>query len=240
VSEATQESGVAAPRVSDADRDQAIAVLNNALVIGELSPEEHEERVQAALEASTVDSLRPLTADLTVPSERAQRWSNRRRVVSSIAVSVVIAVIVTSQTPQRQSPGVGQSAFDVEGLTIQIVLPGTFAKHDPANECGDFGAEYQGGGDNCYLVVQFRNTKSSSLTFIPVDLYSRGLANGGPIWRHLFGGPRITSVLRQRGRERFNDPSRPPTRRRPTVLSRHDGSASSAVERNPLPQSSDV
>jgi hypothetical protein len=147
VSEATQESGVAAPRVSDADRDQAIAVLNNALVIGELSPEEHEERVQAALEASTVDSLRPLTADLTVPSERAQRWSNRRRVVSanamlSIAVSVVIAVIVTSQTPQRQSPGVGQSAFDVEGLTIQIVLPGTFAKHDPANECGDFGAEY--------------------------------------------------------------------------------------------------
>jgi hypothetical protein len=54
-------------RASDADRDTAAAVLNNALAEGRLTPEEHSERLDAIFEAKTHAELVPLLDDLPAP-----------------------------------------------------------------------------------------------------------------------------------------------------------------------------
>jgi hypothetical protein len=51
-------------RASDADRDAAAAVINNALAEGRLSPEEHSERLDAIYAAKTHAELVPLLDDL--------------------------------------------------------------------------------------------------------------------------------------------------------------------------------
>jgi hypothetical protein len=51
-------------RASDADRERVTAVLNTALSDGRLTPEEHDERVHAALTARTLGDLAGLTTDL--------------------------------------------------------------------------------------------------------------------------------------------------------------------------------
>ena len=56
-------------RASDADRDTAAAVINNALAEGRLSAEEHSERLDAIYAAKTHADLVPLLDDL--PGQRA-------------------------------------------------------------------------------------------------------------------------------------------------------------------------
>lgn len=56
-------------RASDADRDTAAAVINNALAEGRLTTEEHAERLDAIYSAKTQAELAPLLADL--PGARA-------------------------------------------------------------------------------------------------------------------------------------------------------------------------
>lgn len=51
-------------RASDADRDQAATVINNALAEGRLTPEEHSERLDAIYAAKTQAELAPLLDDL--------------------------------------------------------------------------------------------------------------------------------------------------------------------------------
>lgn len=51
-------------RASDADRDSAAAVLNNALAEGRLTPEEHSDRLDAVFGARTHADLVPLLDDL--------------------------------------------------------------------------------------------------------------------------------------------------------------------------------
>lgn len=51
-------------RASDADRDRIAERLREALAEGRLSPEEHEERLDAVLRAKTVGELAPFTHDL--------------------------------------------------------------------------------------------------------------------------------------------------------------------------------
>jgi len=193
VGEATQGSETVAHRASDAARDQAIAILNNAVAIGELKPEEHEQRLQHALDATTVEALQQLTEDLTVPTQRTPWWSKQKRLlaVATLAVAVVAGVLVsqvsarvigkppqgsgvatTSPPSLPSASGVRPSPISapVNGIGIQVVPPGEFAQHDPADECGAFGAEYTGGGANCYLVVQFTNTSSSPVSVTPVDI----------------------------------------------------------------------
>jgi uncharacterized membrane protein len=202
--EGAQGSGSVARKASDADRDQAIAVLNNALAIGELQPDEHEQRLQAVFDASTVDALHQLTVDLTVPPTPVPWWSTRRRslaaVMAAMAVMAVVAIVVVvalvnqgshqqgatspygtaaTSTPSSQpaspptstaSVQASPSSAAVNGLVIQVVPPGAFGQHDPADQCGPFGGEYSGGGENCYLVVQFTNVSSQPVSFDPVDL----------------------------------------------------------------------
>jgi hypothetical protein len=56
-------------RASDADRDTAAAVINNALAEGRLTAEEHSERLDAIYSAKTHAELVPLLDDL--PGQRA-------------------------------------------------------------------------------------------------------------------------------------------------------------------------
>jgi hypothetical protein len=56
-------------RASDADRDTAAAVINNALAEGRLTAEEHSERLDAIYGAKTHAELVPLLDDL--PGQRA-------------------------------------------------------------------------------------------------------------------------------------------------------------------------
>jgi hypothetical protein len=55
-------------RASDADRDAAAAVVNNALAEGRLTADEHSERLDAIYSAKTQSELAPLLADL--PGQR--------------------------------------------------------------------------------------------------------------------------------------------------------------------------
>ena len=57
-------------RASDADRDTAAAVINNALAEGRLTAEEHSERLDAIYSAKTQAELEPLLADL--PGQQAK------------------------------------------------------------------------------------------------------------------------------------------------------------------------
>jgi hypothetical protein len=56
-------------RASDADRDAAAAVVNNALAEGRLTADEHSDRLDAIYAAKTQSELVPLLADL--PDQRA-------------------------------------------------------------------------------------------------------------------------------------------------------------------------
>jgi hypothetical protein len=58
-------------RAGDTDRDRVVAALQGHREAGRLTPEEFEERMEAALRATWLDELPPLLADL--PEDRAER-----------------------------------------------------------------------------------------------------------------------------------------------------------------------
>jgi hypothetical protein len=57
-------SDISRMRISDADRDRAASVLNDALAEGRLSPEEHSQRLDAAFAAKTQADIAPLVSDI--------------------------------------------------------------------------------------------------------------------------------------------------------------------------------
>ena len=58
-------------RASDADRDRAASVLNEALAEGRLTADEHSERLDSIYAAKTQADLVPLLEDLPVPAASA-------------------------------------------------------------------------------------------------------------------------------------------------------------------------
>jgi hypothetical protein len=77
-------------RVSDTDRDHVTAQLRDHFAAGRITPTELDERISAALGATTFGDLRRIMADLPGPApalphaaQRAQRatpaWTARRR-----------------------------------------------------------------------------------------------------------------------------------------------------------------
>lgn len=56
-------------RASDADRDRAASVLNDAVAEGRLTPQEHSERLDSIYAAKTQAELVPLIQDLPAPGE---------------------------------------------------------------------------------------------------------------------------------------------------------------------------
>lgn len=67
-------------RASDSDRDRVVALLAAALGDGRLTPDEHSERVTAALSARTLGELARLTTDLAAPADQPVRVDDGRMV----------------------------------------------------------------------------------------------------------------------------------------------------------------
>ena len=58
-------------RASDADRDHVATLLTTAYAEGRLSKDEHDERLDALMQAKTFDDLIPITSDLVVVAPSA-------------------------------------------------------------------------------------------------------------------------------------------------------------------------
>jgi Domain of unknown function (DUF1707) len=94
-------------RASDSERDAAVKVLNEALTAGRLSIDEHGDRVEAALGATTVEELEDLTADVqeAPPVRPRSRRSWATLVVPLVAVIAIIALVsAIHRTPAKTTP----------------------------------------------------------------------------------------------------------------------------------------
>ncbi len=100
-------------RASDTERDAAINVLNDALTAGRLTLDEHGDRIEAALEATTLEELNDLTVDvqeasLARPQSRRSRWTLAVAFVAAIAI--IASVFAIERTPANTSPAAPHSA----------------------------------------------------------------------------------------------------------------------------------
>jgi len=73
MSDITAQDAGSAVRASDAEREQAVALLQRSFADGRLTQSELEERAGAAYAAQTRAQLRELTADLPVAQEPRTR-----------------------------------------------------------------------------------------------------------------------------------------------------------------------
>jgi Domain of unknown function (DUF1707)/2TM domain len=86
-------------RASDADRELTAERLRTAAVEGRLTPEELEQRLEAALAGGTYGELELLVADLPAPAaprpDRQRRaWARRRpELTTYLATSVLLVTI---------------------------------------------------------------------------------------------------------------------------------------------------
>ena len=101
----------AAARATDSDRDDTCQVLDTAMSDGELSMEEHRQRVSAATNAKTLGELQSLVSDL-----QSQQSAQRRRkawsrpavwlivVIGVLALAAGVAMVhAMTQRPSRQA-----------------------------------------------------------------------------------------------------------------------------------------
>jgi hypothetical protein len=106
-------------RVSDADRDRALAELRDAFGVGRITADEFDERSEQALAARTGKELTALLADLpqerapaipSIAAERALRVLVARRVVmvSSVLAAATCAAIAAANA-LSSSAAVGQA-----------------------------------------------------------------------------------------------------------------------------------
>lgn len=120
-------------RVSDAERNEVVERLNQAVGEGRLSLAEFEDRIGGVLAARTQSELAPFTADLPETGgsaplalrvrgsslRRAGRWVvPRQMVVSAKAASVrlnLTAAVITSPTVEVD--------LDVRSSSMTVVLP---------------------------------------------------------------------------------------------------------------------
>ena len=97
-------------RVSDADRDRAIAELSEHYQAGRLSTEELEDRTGRALQARTAADLAALFTDLprqrqvpatpaTAPASQGSHLPARPQVAPIAIIAVVVAVAIISGHP---------------------------------------------------------------------------------------------------------------------------------------------
>jgi hypothetical protein len=96
----------AGARATDGDRNDVCQELDTALSQGQLSVEEHRERVSAATNAATLGELQSLVSDLQTPQVATQRgnaWSRPAVwlmvVVGVLAVAAAVGTIIYTVTP---------------------------------------------------------------------------------------------------------------------------------------------
>lgn len=91
-------AGEATTRAKDSDREGTCTILDNALSDGELSAEEHRERVSAATKAVTLGDLRVLVSDLQSnsppPAPDARAKSVRLAGWGTLATAFVVSVLL--------------------------------------------------------------------------------------------------------------------------------------------------
>jgi Domain of unknown function (DUF1707)/2TM domain len=83
-------------RIADVDRDRTAERLRKAAGEGRLSPEELEERLEAAFSARTQAELAPVVADL--PAERTARARRGRRDLRPFVATSILLVAIWALT----------------------------------------------------------------------------------------------------------------------------------------------
>lgn len=97
-------------RARDSDRNATCQILDGALAEGQLSMEEHRNRISAATNAATLGDLDGLVSDLQAVSPPAapRRWTPRRRLITAAvaagALAIVIAVAVAVFSKSEPAP----------------------------------------------------------------------------------------------------------------------------------------
>lgn len=85
-------------RLSDAERDMALAQLGEHFAAGRLDKEEYDERSDAIWSAKTRADLRPVFSDLPAPQAQRPRAvvpaRKRRRVLPLAALLVALAIVL--------------------------------------------------------------------------------------------------------------------------------------------------
>jgi hypothetical protein len=81
-------------RATDADRHNACQLLDSALAEGQLSMEEHRQRVIAATNAVTLGELQSLASDLQIHRASAQLPKMSPARVWGLALAVVAVVVL--------------------------------------------------------------------------------------------------------------------------------------------------
>jgi hypothetical protein len=124
--ERSTESTPAATRLSDSDREQAVAKLNEAVADGRLTWQEHGERVERVWLTRTWDELAPYLSDLG-PDGVARRAEPQR--VMAIASKII----------RRPEPGrrvVARSRFGAVYLDLTDAADGEELLVEASSFCG--------------------------------------------------------------------------------------------------------
>lgn len=79
-------------RASDADRDSAASVINNAMAEGRLTAEEHSDRLDALYAAKTHADIVPLLDDLPGRTAAAPPWSASGQLKPATPGSRIVAI----------------------------------------------------------------------------------------------------------------------------------------------------
>ncbi len=125
--ERSTESPVPVVRLSDQDRERAVAQLNEAVADGRLTWQEHTERVERAWLARTGDELVPCLVDLG------------RAAVARPGADVQRVVAMASKIVRRPEPGrriEARSLFGAVFLDLTDALDGEELLVDASSFCG--------------------------------------------------------------------------------------------------------
>jgi len=187
-----------------AERQLVADQLKAAVGAGALTLEEFEARLDAAYRTESREELYSLAVGIPSPTTtplqlpRASTGKTRKMVLGAISVAVVaVGTVLFFGSMSHPSPKKAAFIPKPKHLAIGVVPAGAFSAYDPANTCGSFGAIIPGGGDNCYLVVQFTNTGASPVSFVPADLRMVDLRGNkyfiGPVWPQCYDSVGVNS-----------------------------------------------
>lgn len=113
-------------RLSDVERERAVAQLNEAVADGRLTWPEHAERVERAWSARTETDLHPVLADLGALRHRPSG--------GSAPVSAVLSKIV--RRPELDRPIQARSLFGAVFLNLTEAEPGAEVFVEASSFCG--------------------------------------------------------------------------------------------------------
>lgn len=110
-------------RARDSDRNETCQILDGALAEGQLSMEEHRNRISAATNAATLGELEGLVSDLQATSTPANprhtpRLSRRGWLMTAVALAIFIAVAVAVFTKSEPAPSQPVSAAPVPDAAV--------------------------------------------------------------------------------------------------------------------------